>query len=261
MLASPRGARGRREVQVRGVPLDHRPTRRAPRRRLATLEGISRRRKACARTAKSMCARELEAAKSKVSSSGSVLECLKRKHADGDVDDADCVAEIKKKMVSAAGDIREDTALTRWRAKPSSRRTATAWRRARGACGVAWRSTALRPPSRARRSCSSARCGCPATGGSSTRSPTSAHRRRRPCARASPGAGASSGACRKSWTTRRWAAPVAARCSRTRSASTPTCVCIRRSRRRAARTRARCAATSRPAKGACWRASNASARR
>ena len=69
-------------------------------------------RKACARTAKSMCARELEAAKSKVSSSGTVLECLKRKHADGDVDDADCVAEIKKKMVSAAGDIREDTALT-----------------------------------------------------------------------------------------------------------------------------------------------------
>jgi hypothetical protein len=69
-------------------------------------------RKACAKTAKSMCAPELEAARSKVSSSGTVLECLKRKHADGDVDDAPCAAEIKKKMVAAAGDIREDTALT-----------------------------------------------------------------------------------------------------------------------------------------------------
>ena len=69
-------------------------------------------RKACASTAKSMCAPELRAAKSKVSSSGAVLACLKRKHADGDVDDAACVSEIEKKMVAAAGDIREDTALT-----------------------------------------------------------------------------------------------------------------------------------------------------
>ena len=69
-------------------------------------------RKACAPAARSMCAPELQAAKSKVSSSGTVLACLKRKHADGDVDDAACVAEIKKKMVAAAGDIREDTALT-----------------------------------------------------------------------------------------------------------------------------------------------------
>ena len=69
-------------------------------------------RKACVSTVKSMCRPELDAAKSKVSSSGSVLECLKRKLSDGDIDDESCKAEVDKKMVAAAGDIREDTSLT-----------------------------------------------------------------------------------------------------------------------------------------------------
>ncbi|MDB9924943.1 cysteine rich repeat-containing protein [bacterium] len=69
-------------------------------------------RKACAGTVKSMCHAELTAAKTKVSSSGTVLECLKRKFNDGDVDDPQCVDEVKKKMAAAADDIREDTALT-----------------------------------------------------------------------------------------------------------------------------------------------------
>ena len=218
-------------------------------------------RKACAKTAKSMCAPELEAARSKVSSSGTVLECLKRKHADGDVDDAPCAAEIKKKMVAAAGDIREDTALT-LACKAELTKHCDGVAPGEGRLWRCSRSTARTPLMCARRNFSSARCGCPATGGSSTRSPTSARRRRRRCVRASPrAADASSGACSPSWVTRRWAPRAEKRSSRTRSASTPTCVCIRRSRRRAARTRARCAATSRPAKGACWRASNASARR
>mgnify|MGYP001157971688 FL=1 len=69
-------------------------------------------RKACASTVKSMCHAELDAAKTKVSSSGTVLECLKRKFDDGDVDDASCASEVTKKMAAASGDIREDTALT-----------------------------------------------------------------------------------------------------------------------------------------------------
>ena len=69
-------------------------------------------RRACVGTVKSMCRAELDAAKAKVSSSGSILECLKKKLKDGDVDDEECKREVSKKMVAAASDIREDTALT-----------------------------------------------------------------------------------------------------------------------------------------------------
>lgn len=69
-------------------------------------------RRACSNDVMSVCRAEVLAAKSKVSASGKVLECLKFNLDKDNIADDECKREVEKKMVAAAADIRQDTALT-----------------------------------------------------------------------------------------------------------------------------------------------------